>query len=292
MEYYSAEEIRAALGLRELIYALKEHMTLEHKNSPRLVLNFKEGKALGAMLSTTGSLLGGKLVAVFPENPKQGLNPHQGLVVLLSPQDGRPTQIFDASEITGLRTAALSAAATETLANETDRLVIFGTGHQAYLHARSICEIHPISQIRVVGRDFMKVSALCSRLEKELSIAAIPTGNSNEALREVAIICLCTAATHPYIREDDIPSGSHINAIGACRPGMREIELAPVTNMEIYVDDLARVQEEASELEEQTNLRPLANARTPSRGKTTLFKSVGTGILDLVAADLVRRKLS
>jgi hypothetical protein len=59
-----------------------------------------------------------KEVCVFPENPKRGLDTHLGAVILHSGETGEPLAIMNASAITAIRTAAVSAVATKLLARE------------------------------------------------------------------------------------------------------------------------------------------------------------------------------
>ena len=76
-----------------------------------------------------------KAVCVFPSNPARGLDAHQGTVTLFDGRTGQPTAILDASAITAIRTAAVSAVATRLLALEdARRLTILGAGVQAAAH--------------------------------------------------------------------------------------------------------------------------------------------------------------
>ena len=59
-----------------------------------------------------------KAVAIFPENPRRGLDAHQGVVIVFSGEDGRVNGFVDASAMTAIRTAAVSAVATRALARE------------------------------------------------------------------------------------------------------------------------------------------------------------------------------
>ena len=56
-----------------------------------------------------------KAVCIFPGNRSRGLDAHQGTVTLFDGETGAPSAILDASAITEIRTAAVSAlAATST----------------------------------------------------------------------------------------------------------------------------------------------------------------------------------
>ena len=53
-----------------------------------------------------------KAVCIMPGNPARGLDAHQGLVTLFDGETGVPTAILDASAVTDVRTAAVTAVAT------------------------------------------------------------------------------------------------------------------------------------------------------------------------------------
>ena len=59
-----------------------------------------------------------KAICVFPGNPAQGKDAHQGAVMLFSRETGELLALMNASEITAIRTAAVSAVATRLLARE------------------------------------------------------------------------------------------------------------------------------------------------------------------------------
>ena len=91
--------------------------------------------------------LGVKLVGVFPGNHGTSLDSHQGLVALFDEKTGVPTAILEASEITAIRTAAVSGVASRLLATEdASDLAILGSGVQAHSHLAAMLEARPISR--------------------------------------------------------------------------------------------------------------------------------------------------
>lgn len=76
-----------------------------------------------------------KVVAV--PTPAATLPGLPGTTLVFDETTGKCEAVVNASELTGLRTAAASALATTILASPTsESLLIFGTGTQAYYHAR------------------------------------------------------------------------------------------------------------------------------------------------------------
>src|SRR2546423_7944659 len=94
-----------------------------------------------------------KTVAIFPDNPSRGLDPHQGTVTLYDGTTGEVGAVLNASPITAIRTAAVSGVATRALAKEDARvLAIVGAGHQAHPHVAAMLEARPFEEIRVAAR--------------------------------------------------------------------------------------------------------------------------------------------
>src|SRR5688572_30525412 len=98
--------------------------------------------------------LGIKFIGIFPGNPKIGKDAHQGVVMVLDAATGEPRAVLDASAITAIRTAAVSAVATDALArDDATTLTVIGTGVQAMAHARAVAKVRPLTAVRLVGRD-------------------------------------------------------------------------------------------------------------------------------------------
>src|SRR4029077_2234675 len=94
-----------------------------------------------------------KAVAIFPENPRRGLDAHQGVVVVFDGEDGRVRGVVDASAVTAIRTAAVSAVATRALAREgATTLAVLGAGVQAAAHIESMACVMPIERVRIYSR--------------------------------------------------------------------------------------------------------------------------------------------
>src|SRR5207247_4992044 len=94
-----------------------------------------------------------KTVCVFPDNPKRGLDAHQGTVTLFDGETGVVTALMNASAITAIRTAAVSAVATRLLAREdTRKLAILGAGVQGRSHVEALRAVRPWERIRIASR--------------------------------------------------------------------------------------------------------------------------------------------
>ncbi|GAA6060010.1 hypothetical protein JCM10212_001168 [Sporobolomyces blumeae] len=148
--------------------------------------------------------------------------------LLMDESTGRVRAVVNASELTGIRTAAASALATRTLADPDARnLVVFGSGTQAYWHARLILELFPsIARVRFVVRETTDRSrSLVDRITAEFPRVESSSKMSSEAANVVTgadIICTCVPSTTPLFNARDLKRSVHINAIGSYTPTMVE----------------------------------------------------------------------
>jgi ornithine cyclodeaminase/alanine dehydrogenase-like protein (mu-crystallin family) len=215
-----------------------------------------------------------KEVCVFPGNPKRGLDTHLGAVILHSGDTGEPLAFLNASAITAIRTAAVSAVATKLLARKDAAvLAIIGTGVQGQSHRRAIPLVRPIREIRMCGR----------------------ADSVEETVRGADIIVTATNSREPILRREWLSPGAHINAVGSSIAAARELEADLVASASLFVDRresttnesgdyLAAVEHGAvirAELGEL--LLGVAEGRK-SEDEITLFKSLGLAVEDLASA--------
>jgi ornithine cyclodeaminase len=72
--------------------------------------------------------------------------------VAFDPGTGQPLALLDGTAITAMRTGACSALSARLLAqDDADTVAILGTGEQARSHARAMCRVRPIREIRVAA---------------------------------------------------------------------------------------------------------------------------------------------
>src|SRR5215510_5893037 len=105
---------------------------------------------MSAYRSGEQGAFGLKAITVFPENPAQGKDAHQGAVLLFSRETGELLALMNASEITAIRTAAVTAVATRLLAREqAGTLAIIGAGVQARTHLAALACVREIREARI-----------------------------------------------------------------------------------------------------------------------------------------------
>jgi ornithine cyclodeaminase len=149
---------------------------------------------------------------------------HQGFVAMFDAEDGAPAALLHAGEITRIRTAAASAAATDALARkEAGELAILGYGEQAHAHALAIAHVRALRGIRIWGRNAVKAAALAATLSSELNVSARAAPTVQSAVEDADIICTTTASPEPILQSAWVADGAHINAVGSSRAGPSEI---------------------------------------------------------------------
>ena len=130
------------------------------------------------------TVIGAKLITVYPENAALGVQSHQGFLALFEPDSGAPVAVIHAGEVTANRTAAASAAATQALARpDAQRLAIIGTGEQALAHAEALAKARPFTELRLWGRSADKARSLAARLQAQRGLSVAAFADVEEALR-------------------------------------------------------------------------------------------------------------
>ena len=232
--------------------------------------------------------LGAKLVTFYPEN--KSIHTHNGLIILFRPETGEPIAVMDGRYITEMRTAAVSAAATDLLARRDTRvLAILGSGVQARSHLEALRMVRHFDEVRV----WSPHNAQKFADEHGITLAA----SAEDAVRGADVIAVVTGAKSPVLLGEWVSSGTHINGVGANRPDWRELDDKILNRSRIYVEsresaliesgDLIAAGTIVAEIGEVV-LGKAAGRQT--NDEITLFKSLGTAVEDIAAADLVYQK--
>jgi len=232
--------------------------------------------------------LGAKLVTFYPEN--KSIHTHNSLIILFRPETGEPIAVIDGRYITEMRTAAVSAAATDLLARRDTRvLAILGSGVQARSHLEALRIVRHFDEVRV----WSPHNAQKFADEHGITLAA----SAEDAVRGADVIAVVTGAKSPVLIGEWVSPGTHINAVGANRPDWRELDDKILNRSRIYVEsresaliesgDLIAAGTIVAEIGEVV-LGKAAGRQT--NDEITLFKSLGTAVEDIAAADLVYQK--
>ena len=249
------------------------------------------------------SALGAKVIAVYPQNPQQGISSHSGVIVVFNPQSGTPEAIVDASEVTAMRTAAASAVATRALArSDAGVLAILGTGEQASTHLEAITTVRRLRSVRIWGRSVEKARAFATREGGRHGISIKVSASVREAVENADIVCTVTASREPILEGTWLTPGAHVNLVGASRVTAREADDEVVTRSRFYVDYRQSALSEAGELRHAIDaglvgashvvgeIGDVLNGNVAGRSRPdeiTVYKSVGIAAQDLATAQAI-----
>lgn len=306
LRVFSAEQVHAALGYRSLAAALQRAFAEARAEAP-VRQSYEVGlPGVPAHLLTMpawrrGDVIGVKLVNVFPSNAALGQGAVNGLFVLFDGATGAPRAIMDGDALTNRRTAAASALASQFLSRPDSRtLLVIGTGHLSAHLAAAHCAVRPIARVLVWGRAAQKAAAVAAALRAE-GLPAEAAPDLAAATAAADIITCATTSTVPLVLGADVKPGTHVDLVGAFTRDMRESDDALVEKSAVYVDTRGGAFAEAGDLLQpmaagrwsqdllRGDLYDLCSGTAAGRGdgaEITLFKSVGTAIEDLVAAEL------
>jgi ornithine cyclodeaminase/alanine dehydrogenase-like protein (mu-crystallin family) len=262
-----------------------------------------EGGAGGEQI---GAAYGLKAICIFPGNPAAGLDSHQGVVLLSSAQTGEPLALLNASAVTEIRTAAVSAVATGLLARaDAAELAIIGTGVQARAHLLAIAAERPLTSVRVAGRDPAKARRFAEDMRGRTDAPVTACASAAEAVAGARIVVTATSSAEPVLSRDWLAPGAHINAVGACVPKARELDTETMAAAALFTDSRESATSEAGDYllaqadgaigpdHIRAEIGELLTGAAPGRSghaEITVFESLGLAVEDLAAAALAYRK--
>jgi len=292
------EKMFRSLASGEAAQPLRSLMWLPDKNG---LLGMMPG------YDTTAGVMGIKLISVFHGNRDKGYPSHQGVVILFDANNGQPLMIFDASEITAIRTAAASALATKLLAREdAEILSIIGSGEQAERHIESILVVRKIRQINIWGKNEKNATALANKIRNRYGIPVTVYKNAEESVRETDIICTVTSSPQPVVSGNWIRKGTHINAVGSSTPTKRELDTNAVLKSKLYTDCYESILNEAVDflipkkegaISDSHILGDLGEVLSGTKkgredkDEITLFKSLGIASEDIFSCRYIYQKI-
>jgi thiomorpholine-carboxylate dehydrogenase len=116
--------------------------------------------------------------------------------------------------------------------------------------------------------------------------------SAEDAVRGADVIVTATNSKMSILRGAWLKPGCHVNAVGACRPDWRELDDDAMQNV-IFVDSREAALKESGDVilsgaKTYAELgEALAGKVAPRANETTIFKSLGMAVEDIVAALLV-----
>ena len=305
----SEADVRAVLPMPDLIAAMEralgEYSAGRVEQPVRTVLQVGRDRAFFGVMPAAlddPAVSGAKLVTVYHRNHERGLPSHLATIVLLDHDTGAITALVDGRFITESRTGAVSAVSVQHLARaDASTLAIIGSGVQARSHLEAIRHTRALRDVRVWSPNTERCLRFAREESARTDLPIRPVASTRDAITGADIIVLATASRVPVLEDADVAPGTHIVAVGACRPDEREMPSALVARARLYVDSRAGALKESGDV-----LLPIAErvfddghiagelgevvlGRAPSRQsrqEITIFKSLGMAVEDVVAARL------
>lgn len=250
---------------------------------------------------------GAKVITAFPDNHLFNIPSHLGEILLFNSKNGAPVALIDANTITWIRTAAVSALATDYLAKkEAQTLTLIGSGQQAESHLAAISCVRGINRVLVYDISEDKRNHFIDKVKNIYTqITFVSCKSVKEAVYKSDIICTLTPSKEAFLKKEWISSGTHINAIGTFTPDTREISSELMSTSQIFVDDYSAALQESGDLlipitEGQLDesaivgsLGELVSGKIKheiEESNITIFDAVGLAVEDLCCAEYVYQK--
>jgi len=318
----SSRAVREVLGYRRCADAMREALITRANGEVfqplRSVLR-PEGASgfMGLMPAYQSGPLAGyglKAICIMPGNPAAGLDAHQGIVLLSSAQTGEPLAVLNASAVTEIRTAAVSAVATAELAREdASTLAIVGTGVQARSHLAAIAATRRLDEVRVAGTSPAKAAKFASDVAPAAlagagapAVPVVACDSARDVVAGAGIVVTATSSPVPVMSRDWLAPGTHVNAVGACVPAARELDTATVADAGLFADSRESMLAESGDYllaaaegavgpdHIRAEIGDLMAGLAPGLGRRnadeiTIFESLGLAVEDLAAATAAYR---
>jgi len=286
----SMEGMLAALARGELYNPLR--FVVRPPGAPTLM------GLMPAYRSEPSTLYSLKAVVIAQSNPELGLDSHQGFVAVFGGETGELVGLVNAGAITAVRTAAVTAVATRLLARPgSTTLGLLGAGTQGKSHLEAMRAVLPLERVRAWSRTHGSVASLGDGVEE--------VATAEEAVRGADVVVTATAAPEPIVKREWFADGAHVNAVGSSIPTARELDTETMAAAALYVDRRESTVNEGGDYlfaardgaigpehirGEIGELLIGAVEGRRSDSELTVFKSLGLGVEDLSAAELVLQR--
>lgn len=313
----SAKEMQEIFSMSEAISAAKDALRIYTEGGADIPLrvNIPVEEQDGESLYMPGYVeeehaLGIKIVSVYPKNVAKGLTSVPATMILLKEETGEVCSILDGTWLTRLRTGAVAGAATDILARTDAKSgALIGTGGQAETQLEAMMTVRNLEEVWVYDTDLERCRQFCASMKARFSSGfqtrIVPAATADEAIEGADVITTVTTSRVPTFDGRKVKAGAHVNGVGSFTPEMLELPKEILTRAtSIVVDTLHGVIHEAGDVmaalqEGLVKEDALVELGTILLGKgagrsasedVTLFKTVGSGVLDVVTAQRIYAK--
>ena len=308
-------DISSMITMKDIIEADKEALSIysSQKSNIPLRSNLNVPEFNGQCLFMNGyaapaKALGVKIVSVYPDNINKNIPSVPATMVLVNAETGMVNSLIDGTYLTRLRTGAISGLATDILARKDSKIfALFGTGGQAVTQLEAVLTVRNIEEVRVFdiskerAEEFAK--KMSDKFGKKFNVKIFAAESSDATIDNADIITTVTTSKKPVFDANKVKKNAHINGVGSYTPEMQEIpgDILVKAN-KIFVDTRDGAINESGDLinpikdgliqKEKINgeLGEVINGVIKGRendDEMTFFKTTGSAVLDLVAAQKI-----
>lgn len=306
MLYLNAKTIDEIANLDDFLQAVELAYDIEQKHEfhqpDRLHVNHDDTTLL-YMPCFAGSVFGTKMLSIVPKNADKNLPVINGFVFLNDEETGNPLALIDGGTLTAYRTGAVGGVGIRhTVPENVETLGLVGTGLQGYYQILYACHVRNFKTIYLYNRTLEKATQFSKKLIKKFPDIDIKIAeNINELTQKSEVIITATSSSDPVLPDDvNLLKNKHLIAIGSYTPDMRELPKAVFESVNTIYTDTLFAKQESGDLSIPLKEHWIKDSQIKSfsealdhRGisnDTTLFKSVGMGLFDLIVADTLYKK--
>lgn len=312
----SADDIRKVMTMRDAIESNREAFTVQSQGNAQLPVRISfdvHGRGISSFMPGYVSSIpqvGVKIVSTFAENAKKNLPVVGATLLLLSPETGLVDCLIDGTELTRLRTGAISGLATELLAVEDARTgALFGTGGQALSQLEALLTVRKFREVRIFDMFQERIAPfieLAAPMADAFGTKLVAAASSDGAIADADVVTSVTTASSPTFDGSKVKQGVHVNGVGTYEPHKRELDENLLRRADrVFVDNMDAVMAEAGDLlipmkerkfrreDIAGELGDLILGRVEGRAsdkQITVMKTVGFATLDIVIAHHIYQK--
>lgn len=295
----NAEEVAQRVSMLDAARALQEALqTFDPADALQRRIDHVAHGQLLLMPAEVGRYAGQKFATVAPSNPERGLERIQAVYILLDAETLSPVALMDGTELTSIRTPAVSASIIDYLAVPDAReMVVFGTGPQGVRHVEAMLAVRSeLERISIVGRDQAKAQAAADAASAYGVPVTVGTGSE---VATADIIVTATTAGAPLFDDSLITGAPAIAAMGSHEADRRELPGALVARSQTFIEsvevalrecgDVAMpIEEGLITVDDLVPMIDLARGTVePDFSRPRVVKTAGMGWQDLVVASLL-----
>lgn len=318
MRILRKEEIEKVYTMEDAIAGDKEALALASQGKSEVPLRTnieieeQNGQSLymPAYVKGENAALGVKIISIYPDNLAKDLPTSPSTMVMVSVETGVVEAILDGTYLTQLRTGAVQGAATDLLARQDAKIAaLIGTGGQAVTQLEAMLTVRDLEEVRVMDLDKERAENFAKEMTKKFSnfkTNLVAVDKAEDAIADADIITSVTTSPQATFPHEGVKAGAHVNGVGAYTPEMHEIpgELLARADKIIF-DTMEGVLAEAGDiitpLKEKLiteddfdgTLGELVLGEIKGREtekEITVFKTVGTAVLDVYTGEKILKK--